>query len=402
MADVSVQLMAAAKAKADRQREQDARDVEQQRISQEQLKLSQSQNTRATSAEERAQKDFETQQKAAALDSSRRTRRFAMTQWDADPAVKGKAFNELPAYARQNQVDPYPDIADTAAEDWNATQRELTGNQFLGLPQVSEGESVQRDPKGGVTIQRSVREVKPTENTGKVFPSVAAAEAELGNVEGAEYLPDGSVRVTKVARDDISRRKLGVNEKNAFTGAVTAAQTLDNIESDYAKLDKAGKVGPLAGRFEGLKQKAGYGDQAYSEFAAQVGGNLFNLARSLQGAGVLTEQDVKRMESIVPTGNMNAAQFKGQLAGVRALMAEKLNAWKIVNEEAMNPQQRQEFDAILSRIQKGAGAQAITPALPSSPVSPGTPEMVRMQSPEGDSYNIPSANVEAARKRGFK
>ncbi len=237
---------------------------------------------------------------------------------------------------------------------------------------------------------------------GIFFPTLEAIEEAGLSSEGAIPLTTGGFRVDKVARNDISRRKLGVNEKNALTGAVTAAASLDSIEQEFDSLEKKGKVGPIRGRVESAKQAMGIGDREFTEFSAQTSGTLFNLARSLQGAGVLTEKDIQRMESIVPTGNMEKEQFAGQMAGVRSLMADKLRAWKIVNDESLSPEQRAQIDGILTRIDSKATKPPAQPGTGTQPAPAAEIPTINSQAeydalPKGTSYR--DSNGKTATKR---
>lgn len=332
-------------------------------------------------AEESAQRAAAEEQRRAAEQDTKS--QFALSQQDIVASMMGekeaqKPWHETPEHIRARFIgqQPYnPEVTTTIPKRWNESLPTVTG-KIPGIDGMEEA-AVQVTQDGSITRQYA----RPKPQEGRVYPSLEAIEEDGISTEGAIPLPSGGYRVEKVARNDISRRKLGVNEKNALTGAVTAAASLDNIEKEFDVLEKKGKTGPIVGRFNEAKQAIGYGDEDFSAFNAQTSGNLFNLARSLQGAGVLTEQDILRMEKIVPTGKMDKAQFRGQMAGIRSLMAEKIKAWKIVNDESLAPEQREQVDSILTRIETGAAKdpnrKPINPPAGKTPAAPAKPKTVR-------------------------
>lgn len=295
---------------------------------------------------------------------------------NADPAYAAGnpdrvPFHQLRPELQQRFVSAYgADVLPDVAKNWNETVAGMQPPPKAPAGMVEE-QTITTSPEGKVSTTRSFK--APTgAQTGVTFENAEAAEKAGYNPEGADVLEDGRIRITKLARNDRSRQKLDVNQKNALSGAVSAANSLNTIADDYAQLDKEGKVGPVAGRWQAFKQGVGVGDRKYSEFGAQSGANLFTLARALQGAGVLTEQDIKRMETIVPTGTMNPEQFRGQLSGIRKIMLERLNAWKIVNARSMMPDELTQVNQVIGALStdRAPGAAQQPPAAPAPTSTP--------------------------------
>lgn len=78
------------------------------------------------------------------------TMRVDALQWAAHPAYRAKAFSQVPGEVPSHFVDAYGDVAGNLADEWNKAQREVTGDQTIGIPAEIGG--MQR---AGATVDKS-------------------------------------------------------------------------------------------------------------------------------------------------------------------------------------------------------------------------------------------------------
>lgn len=165
------------------------------------------------------------------------------------------------------------------------------------------------------------------------------------------------------------RTKLTDNQKNSLQAAAKATGLLTAIEKDFSNLEKQGLVGvlsPKRGVEKFIKKPFGKAGYDFTNFNAKVKSNLFTLARSLQGAGVLTEKDIERMEQLSPTGDMERPQFMGNLDAVKDVMIGQLKTWKAVNLSALSEGQIEMVDEVMATL---TGGTVTAPAV-AAPVKP--------------------------------
>ena len=257
-----------------------------------------------------------------------------------------------------------------------------------------------RGPDGKVAIQYSAPTAAPT--TGTI---TERDMAEKGiDVTGIPRKQWQSLLANKL---DPVRAKLDVQQKTALAGAAQAIPVMTSAMAEYDAI--AGSAGPVAGRVSAAREAMGFGSKEFATANAKLQGNLFNVARSLQGAGVLTEMDIKRMEQIAPSLKMNRDQFEGKVNAVKQLMRERLIAWRELNDSALDESQRVLVEGLIKQTepaQPGAGTpQQPTqpPAQPNAAPAPAaTPQQpsVRMKTPGGQIILVPAQNVPAAQARG--
>lgn len=162
--------------------------------------------------------------------------------------------------------------------------------------------------------------------------------------------------------------KLSEDERKGLISAASQASTLPEILKSYDDLHKKNKAGVLAGKVQRGMQALGVGDAEFSEANARIMGNLFGLARALQGGGVLTETDIKRMEALVQPLSVGRGQFEGSLKGIARLMADKVKGFKKVRSAALDDETRQAIDQFEAELEAFAGGSA-TPSAPSGDAS---------------------------------
>lgn len=159
-------------------------------------------------------------------------------------------FQKAPTEYRQRMFDAYgaaalPDIA----REHDAQVGKLTGH-IPGLDPQMEKVQQSVDEKGNISTHYKPREL------GKVFPSVDDAEAAGLSAEGADVLPDGSIRITKAARADRTRpAQKAVDSKYATDfvewetgGAADTAKSLAQLKGAKSSLESGRNItGPIIG-----------------------------------------------------------------------------------------------------------------------------------------------------------
>jgi hypothetical protein len=146
------------------------------------------------------------EQRESAAEAARNEEALARVdamRWTGDTQYQ-TPYHQAPPEARQHFFDAYsPIVAAKAPQIWNEAIVANT-SRIPGIDPDAEV-TVQQDEKGG--ISRVYRTAPAKEAEGLVFASPDAAEAAGFSAEGAEVLPNGSIRVTKMARVDKSRAK---------------------------------------------------------------------------------------------------------------------------------------------------------------------------------------------------
>ena len=121
---------------------------------------------------------------------------FHLRLIDRWPQVRGEPWMHT-AIRKLDSMEQY------STSELRAAQNDATGpaTEIPGL--MPSGATV--SPEGKVS--RSFQAAAPTDNEGVVFPNADAAEAAGFSAEGADVLPNGMIRVRKMARVDKSRSK---------------------------------------------------------------------------------------------------------------------------------------------------------------------------------------------------
>ena len=283
-------------------------------------------------------------------------------------------------------------------------EEDARGNQ-QPIPAGLAPSGASRGPDGKVAIQYSAPTAAPT--TGTI---TERDMAEKGiDVTGIPREKWQSLLANKL---DPVRAKLDVQQKAALGGAAQAIPVMTSAMAEYDAI--AGSAGPVSGRVSAAREAMGFGSKEFATANAKLQGNLFNVARSLQGAGVLTEMDIKRMEQIAPSLKMSRDQFEGKVNAVKQLMRERLIAWRELNDSALDESQRALVEGLIKQTesaQPGAGtpqqptqppAQPNAAPAPAAPAPAATPQQpsVRMKTPGGQIILVPAQNVPAAQARG--
>jgi len=308
----------------------------------------------------------------------------------ADMQAKKQALAIQRQQAQQSAAQEKRQQADYQREE------QTRGNQ-QPIPAGLAPSGASRSPDGKVAIQYSAPTSAPT--TGTI---TERDMAEKGiDVTGIPREQWQSLLANKL---DPVRAKLDVQQKAALGSAAQAIPVMTSAMQEYDAI--AGSAGPVAGRVSAAREAMGFGSKEFATANAKLQGNLFNVARSLQGAGVLTEMDIKRMEQIAPSLKMSRDQFEGKVNAVKQLMRERLIAWRELNDSALDESQRALVEGLIKQTepaQPGTGTPQQPTAQPNAAPAPAaTPQQpsVRMRTPGGQIILVPAQNVPAAQARG--
>jgi hypothetical protein len=119
----------------------------------------------------------------------------------------------------------------------------------------------------------------------------------------------------------------------------------------------------------------------------------------LNGAGVLTDRDIARAESVAPTITMARPQFKGQLEAVKHTIRGALETWLQTNAGQATDEQIALAKQAITSLQ-GTSSKESAPATKETSPSSSPTGMVRMQKPDGSFIRVPADKVEEAKKLG--
>lgn len=170
-------------------------------------------------------------------------------------------------------------------------------------------------------------------------------------------------------------KPLSEAERNSLLSLSGQKGFLTDVLKDYDKLNEAtlsptligglgGKVGPIAGRVESVKNWLGIGDREFKSFNTRLRANLFQSARTLQGAGVLTEGDITRMEELSPTASDNRDSFIGGIEGMKDIMLNRATSFRDINYSRMNPDEKRALDDIIAKLSIPVTGGSATPLSP--------------------------------------
>lgn len=282
------------------------------------------------------------------------------------------ARNELERKLAQPQIDEQNRIAGIAL-----SPAPIDTQMFASGGRVSPMDAISAMQLRGPTL-------KPTDQSGAVPGKKLHGPTfvEGGKTYGTFIYPDNSVRQEEIPGPERTGKatpaKLSEGERNLLLSAGNQKYALRQATENYDKLSKTpisgpantlglipganpllrSSVGPLPAFANSINNLVGYGSRGLSSFNTESKANLFNLARALQGAGVLTEQDVKRMEEIAPVGSQGREQFMGSVTGIANVMSNRIMAFLEMNQNRLSTDEKQVLEGVLTELQSVSSGQA--------------------------------------------
>lgn len=266
------------------------------------------------------------------------------------------------------------------------SERKLTSDEQIKQKFELERIKAKADAAGFKTY------VNPNDPT-DILNLTRTEQPPSGYMEVLNYLKS----VRPIATPGGRGTKLSEAENQFLSNAFTQSNSLNEIVQTYDDLAAKGKAGFVGGKKQAVRSFIGAGDEEFSQANARVKGNLFGLARSLQGAGVLTEKDIERMEALVPSLGVVRGQFVGSLKGVGQLMSDKIRGFKEARGAALDPASMQRIEQMQERLEDFIGGQrGSQPSPVSTPgINPRAPVPART-SPASNQNFTSEADARAA------
>lgn len=277
------------------------------------------------------------------------------------------------------------ELAQTPATQLKFTETNdeiITANPFTGV----EVSRIKKTP--GVVYQKTDRGIfaitdptKPLQ--GSIIPGtepIATADGSLAPIyDPADptkilgyTVPKNFKSVSDIRGGSSGGSKpLSEAERNNLISLSGQKSILGDALADYDRLNRAtltspgGRVGPIAGRIESIKSALGFGDKEFKTFTGRLRANLFQSAKVLQGAGVLTDNDIIRMEEISPAGSETRDSFIGGIDGMRQIMLSRATAFNAVNRPRMNETERAALDSVIQKLSQPVEGGAADQQVPS-------------------------------------
>lgn len=181
-----------------------------------------------------------------------------------------------------------------------------------------------------------------------------------------------------------SMKPLDAAERNSLLASVSSVGSIRQAMKEYNRLNAigvvGGVVGPVARTRIGVAATVLPGlfqvPRELAAFETVLKGNLFSYARALQGAGVLTEKDIERMEEITPTTRDDVLPFAGKLEGMRQIMYNKASTFFALNKARLAPDEIQILNRVIQDLSIPiSGEETYQPGEPVG-LAPPPPEIV--------------------------
>lgn len=288
-------------------------------------------------------------------------------------AFKQKGIaNDLENYLKKARA-----VRDINADEWKYDEK--TGKLFNPFRSVykdilPEGGIDGNPLKGSADIQREMaNENFNREKTFKEGMFDKERKADLEKLGKQQKFQGEENRLDREERRSLSELKAGATGKNKplveserkeLLNAAASISNLKNALSDYDKLNEAhlssfnplkgfgltGKVGPIAGRASAVGSFFGVGDKDFEKFNTKTQANIFGTAKSLQGAGVLTDKDLERIEKLAGTGSNSRDSYIGKLEGMREVILSKLEPFKQLNYQRLSDDEKEALDTMISQL----------------------------------------------------
>lgn len=227
-----------------------------------------------------------------------------------------------------------------SSDPLNAFRVSVAGSQegLLGKPTAQKAAKwtyeTREDGTYAISSDDPLKAVRVSLKDGSLDPAGANAVSSSQMQADPTFMPGKPKAGGKSA-------KLSEDEKKLLLSGVSQSKIIPGMVTEFRELEKANLAGPVAGKIQQARVALGYGGTEFTQAQSKIKGNLFKLARALQGGGVLTEGDINRMEEIAPPLDVQEAQFVGGMRGVAALMRDNLQTFVELNggrldSEALN------------------------------------------------------------------
>lgn len=164
--------------------------------------------------------------------------------------------------------------------------------------------------------------------------------------------PEEAMRAIVSTPKPIQTKPMSAEERRGLVTAVGTAQNLSNITKAYDDLYKQGKAG-VKGWPQELLRKAGFADADFTRANTNLKATIFNVARALNGPGVLTDRDLNRIADILPSMTNEPEQFHGAFEAVKQIMAARIGSQYQMAKDTLDSDTRNMIEGILGSLSAG-------------------------------------------------
>lgn len=363
------------------------------------------------------QQGLQTQQRVA---QQGRQAAAEIAAFTANPSNPRGGWSALSPEQQQHFISAYPDAAPTIPGIFNTAQSAAAGRP-VGV-NVQSGEQVSAKGPDGSTFEN----VQPTPQAGQTG-ALGDQDQQLASSIARYSVPYTSLQA--MARRQPQRYEQLLNavsqinpnfDANQYptrqalmksfasgpdasnrTSANTLIGHIDNLLDAGDQLHNRGNQGWnwLANTAQGWN-----GNPAQVRFKETSDAVASELSRLFKGTGGASDAQIKEWQANL-SPNMSPAQIKESASTALALMQSRLDALRDKYQTGMGeeppPMLSKESQAILQKRGLYTPEGEAAPQAPAAQPQ-GAQDRVMMTSPEGQQFYIPSANVAAARARGFK
>lgn len=164
--------------------------------------------------------------------------------------------------------------------------------------------------------------------------------------------PEEAMRAIVSTPKPIQTKPMSAEERRGLVTAVGTAQNLSNITKAYDDLYKQGKAG-VKGWPQELLRKAGFADADFTRANTNLKATIFNVARALNGPGVLTDRDLNRIADILPSMTNEPEQFHGAFEAVKQIMAARIGSQYQMAKDTLDSDTQNMIEGILGSLSAG-------------------------------------------------
>lgn len=318
-------------------------------------------------------------------------------------------WDQAPGEVRSHVQEAFPNVASAAPKVWNDAYTANTGNAVTPRVAPTTAQKLQA-AQHGVTVD-------PQDSADDLVAKVTQAQqtAATAKAGGAQDKNDLMAWRTIVRGNPTSQ--------TVAKNLSTAERNLESIKSNLSGVPDPMKDNNAIAAFMGIEKPGVSPTDSDRRAATDTAGVIDKLKLHLSNfvgntALKLTPTQRAQMRNAAETAvEAYRQQYRQHAASqIQEAIARGLDPNKVIAPGVYNPQTGainvpQDPRAIFGEDFDASAAPGTPPAHGTIPNIPPTlpqtangqqPAAVRMTSPEGQQYMIPSANVEAAKQRGFK
>lgn len=226
---------------------------------------------------------------------------------------------------------------------------------------IRENEIIRQNYPGTAAAENASKDnMKILENVRKIQDKEEAQKISRERME-----MDKKEEARRVEKQSFERGALKPEQAKELASIAANANAYDDIIKAYDDLSAKGMAGPVSGRKEGLKNMVGMGEKDFTREKVRLKAKLVQFARSLQGAGVLSNQDIDFAADLSPTLDVGRDQFIGATQGQAAYLLDQVKSSRETRSGVLTPENLKMYDKVIAILEKASGGAA-NPVKPKS------------------------------------